>query len=259
MHILFLGDVVGRSGRDAVVAALPKLRADLRADLVVVIAKNASHGFGLDARWRATCWRRERTRSSGTTPGTARKSFRISPRRRGAAAAEFPAGYAGRRHRGGRAARRAAGAGAERDGAAVHGRARLPVSRHRGRAGPAPAWRHGRGRGDRLPAEASSEKMAFGHWFDGQASLIVGTHTHTPTSDHRSCRAAPRITDAGMCGDYDSVIGMLKEGAISRFWRKLPGERLNRRRGRRPSAACSSRPTSDRGAADRAGAGRGCR
>ena len=76
-------------------------------------------------------------------------------------------------------------------------------------------------------AEASSEKMAFAHSFDGQASLIVGTHTHCPSAD---CQVLPGGTafqsDLGMCGDYDSVIGMQKEGAASRFWRKLPGERL---------------------------------
>jgi hypothetical protein len=76
-------------------------------------------------------------------------------------------------------------------------------------------------------AEASSEKMAFGHSFDGQASLIVGTHTHTPTADHQILPGGTAYqTDAGMCGDYDSVIGMRKEGAATRFWKKLPGERL---------------------------------
>jgi 2',3'-cyclic-nucleotide 2'-phosphodiesterase len=76
-------------------------------------------------------------------------------------------------------------------------------------------------------AEASSEKMAFGHSFDGQASLIVGTHTHVPSADHQILPGGTAYqSDAGMCGDYDSVIGMLKEGAAQRFWRKLPGERL---------------------------------
>jgi hypothetical protein len=76
-------------------------------------------------------------------------------------------------------------------------------------------------------AEASSEKAAFGHSFDGMASLVVGTHTHTPSADHQILPGGTAyMTDAGMCGDYDSVIGMQKGGAALRFWRKMPGERL---------------------------------
>jgi calcineurin-like phosphoesterase len=76
-------------------------------------------------------------------------------------------------------------------------------------------------------AEATSEKWALAHMLDGRASLVVGTHTHTPTADHRILAAGTAFqTDAGMCGDYDSVIGMTKEAAIARLVRKLPGERL---------------------------------
>ncbi|MCL2430762.1 MAG: YmdB family metallophosphoesterase, partial [Alphaproteobacteria bacterium] len=76
-------------------------------------------------------------------------------------------------------------------------------------------------------AEASSEKMAYAHSFDGQVSLVVGTHTHCPSADHTVLPAGTAfISDVGMCGDYDSVIGMAKEGAAARFWRKMPGERL---------------------------------
>jgi calcineurin-like phosphoesterase len=76
-------------------------------------------------------------------------------------------------------------------------------------------------------AEATSEKFAFAHSFDGQASLIVGTHTHAPTADHQVLPGGTAYqSDAGMCGDYDSVIGMMKEAAAMKFWRKMPGERL---------------------------------
>ena len=76
-------------------------------------------------------------------------------------------------------------------------------------------------------AEASSEKMAFAHSFDGAASLIVGTHTHCPSADHQVLPGGTAfMSDAGMCGDYDSVIGMAKDAAGQRFWRKMPGERL---------------------------------
>ena len=76
-------------------------------------------------------------------------------------------------------------------------------------------------------AEASSEKQAFGHSFDGMLSLVIGTHTHVPTADHQILPGGTAYqTDAGMCGDYDSVIGMQKGGASLRFWRKVPAERL---------------------------------
>ena len=76
-------------------------------------------------------------------------------------------------------------------------------------------------------AEATSEKLAYAHSFDGAVSLVVGTHTHVPTSDHQVLAGGTAYqSDAGMCGDYDSVIGMAKQGAGSRFWTKMPGERL---------------------------------
>ena len=78
-----------------------------------------------------------------------------------------------------------------------------------------------------IHAEASSEKMAYGHIFDSQMSLVVGTHTHCPTADAQILPGGTAFqSDAGMCGDYDSVIGMVKTGATLRFWRKMPGEKL---------------------------------
>ncbi len=78
-----------------------------------------------------------------------------------------------------------------------------------------------------IHAEASSEKMAYGHIFDGQMSFVVGTHTHCPTADAQILPGGTAFqSDAGMCGDYDSVIGMVKDGATLRFWRKMPGEKL---------------------------------
>jgi len=75
--------------------------------------------------------------------------------------------------------------------------------------------------------EASSEKMAIGHYVDGRASLLVGTHTHSPTADHHILAGGTGyMTDAGMCGDYDSVIGMDKVEPLNRFLRKLPVEKF---------------------------------
>ena len=69
--------------------------------------------------------------------------------------------------------------------------------------------------------EITSEKAAIGHFFDGKATLVVGTHTHIPTNDARVLRGGTAYqTDAGMCGDYDSVIGMNKDNSINRFFKK---------------------------------------
>ena len=69
--------------------------------------------------------------------------------------------------------------------------------------------------------EITSEKNAMGHFFDGKATLVVGTHTHIPTNDGRILQNGTAYqTDAGMCGDYDSVIGMNKENSINRFFRE---------------------------------------
>ena len=69
--------------------------------------------------------------------------------------------------------------------------------------------------------EITSEKMAIGHVFDGQATFVVGTHTHVPTNDGRILnKGTAYLTDAGMCGDYDSVIGMNAENSINRFYRR---------------------------------------
>ena len=69
--------------------------------------------------------------------------------------------------------------------------------------------------------EITSEKNAIGHFFDGKATLVVGTHTHIPTNDARILNSGTGYqTDAGMCGDYDSVIGMNKDNSLNRFMKK---------------------------------------
>ncbi len=76
-------------------------------------------------------------------------------------------------------------------------------------------------------AEASSEKQAFAHFVDGRVSLVVGTHTHVPTADHQILpNGTAFVTDVGMTGDYDSVIGMEKDEPVRRFTTKLPATRF---------------------------------
>ncbi len=76
-------------------------------------------------------------------------------------------------------------------------------------------------------AEATSEKQAMAHFVDGRASLVVGTHTHVPTADWQILPGGTAyLTDAGMCGDYNSILGMSKEEPIRRFLQKTPGPRM---------------------------------
>jgi metallophosphoesterase (TIGR00282 family) len=229
MRILFLGDVVGRTGRDAVVARLPGLREALRVDFVAVNGENASHGFGLapemaDAIFAAGAdvitlgnhaWDRKEI-----IPYIAQEPRLIRP-------LNFPPGTPGA-------------------GAAVvtikDGR-KVLVTQLMGRLFMEPLDDPFRGLEEVLArnrlglnvqalivdfhGEATSEKMAFAHAFDGRVSAVVGTHTHVPTADYQVLPGGTGyVSDLGMCGDYDSVIGMVKETSVTRFVRKMPGDRL---------------------------------
>jgi metallophosphoesterase (TIGR00282 family) len=229
MRILFLGDVVGRSGRDALVAKLPELRGRLRADLVVVNGENASHGFGLAPDMAKAffaagadvitlgnhAWdRKEILGYIGETPRLIRPlNFPPGTPGAGAVTVEVPGG---------------------RKAVVINAMARLFMEPldcpFRMTAQELAKYKLGASVAAIVidfHGEATSEKMAFAHSFDGQVSLVVGTHTHAPTADHQILPGGTAFqSDAGMCGDYDSVIGMQKEGAAIRFWRKMPGERL---------------------------------
>ncbi len=231
MRLLFLGDIVGRSGRDAVTSALPGLRRDLALDLVVVNAENASHGFGLAPDMARAlfsagadvltlgnhAWDRKEI-----IPFIAEESRLIRPMNyapgtpgQGAAVVTVPGG------------RRALVV-------QVMGRLFMEPLDDPFRAVQGELAKHSLGAQGSVQAvvvdihaEATSEKQAMAHSFDGRASLVVGTHTHVPSADHRILPGGTAFqTDAGMCGDYDSVIGMQKGGASLRFWRKVPAEKL---------------------------------
>lgn len=83
-----------------------------------------------------------------------------------------------------------------------------------------------------IHAEATSEKLSFGYYMDGRVSVVAGTHTHVPTADARVLpNGTAYITDVGMCGDYDSVLGFDKEEPINRLLRKFSGGRLSPAKG----------------------------
>jgi calcineurin-like phosphoesterase len=89
-----------------------------------------------------------------------------------------------------------------------------------------------------MHGEATSEKQAMGHFCDGRASLVIGTHTHAPTADHQILpHGTAFMSDVGMTGDYDSVIGMVKDEPLNRFLRKIPGARFEPAMG--PATLCA--------------------
>jgi len=229
MRILFLGDLVGRTGREAAAAALPRLREALRIDLAIVNAENASHGFGLAPDMANTLFAAGADVITLGNHAWDRKEIipYIADKPRLLRALNYPPGTPGQ-------------------GAAMvelqDGRRAL-VMQVMGRLFMDPLDCPFRATADLLAnyrlggtvqaivsdihAEATSEKMAYAHIFDGQLSFVVGTHTHCPTADAQVLPGGTAFqSDAGMCGDFNSVIGMSKDGAALRFWRKMPGEKL---------------------------------
>lgn len=230
MRILFLGDVVGRSGREAVAAALPGLRARLRLDLAVVNAENASHGYGLSPEMAEALFA---AGADAVTLGNHAWDRReivgyIAQQPKLIRPLNFPPGTPGQ---GSVLVELADG----RRALVLNAMGRLfmePLDDpFRLTAELLARYRLGATVSAIIAdfhAEATSEKMAYAHSFDGKVSVVVGTHTHCPTADHQILPGGTAYqSDAGMCGDYDSVIGMNKDIAAIRFWRKMPGERLH--------------------------------
>jgi 2',3'-cyclic-nucleotide 2'-phosphodiesterase len=231
LRILFLGDVVGRSGREALTARLPDLRQRLAADLVIVNGENASHGFGLAPDMARAFFAAGADAITLGNHSWDRKEIIpfLEQEPRVIRPINFPPGTPGRGSvvvevRGGRKALVIN----------VMGRLFMDPLDDPFRAVQAEMQKHRLGANGTIQAavidvhaEASSEKYAMGHSFDGLVSLVVGTHTHVPSADHQILAGGTAYqSDAGMCGDYDSVIGMQKAGAALRFWRKMPGEKL---------------------------------
>jgi 2',3'-cyclic-nucleotide 2'-phosphodiesterase len=228
VNILFCGDVMGRPGREAVKTHVPALRRSLALDLVVVNAENAAHGFGLTGRLCAELY------ESGvdilTTGNHAWDQRELISYIDGDPCvlrpANFPPGTPGAGWRlhpvsGGRQVLVINLMGRLFMDALDDPFARLAaiLADHPLAAGPTAIVVD-------IHAEASSEKMAIGHFADGRVSGVFGSHSHIPTADAQIFPGGTAYqTDAGMCGDYDSVIGLQKAPAVRRFVTKMPGER----------------------------------
>ncbi len=230
MKILFLGDVMGRAGRAAITERLPGLRTAWGLDFVVVNGENASSGMGLTPEHAkgilaagADCVTlRDHAFDQKDMLQFIETEARILR----------PLNYA----------KGAPGRGAKLFNAT--GGRKVLVTQALGQVfmkrpfdDPFSAVEtvlksHPLGGLAQaivvdMHCEATSEKMAMGHWCDGRASLVVGTHTHVPTGDAQVLPGGTAyLTDAGMCGDYNSVIGMEKAEPMRRFITGMPKTRF---------------------------------
>ncbi|MDO5641263.1 MAG: TIGR00282 family metallophosphoesterase [Paracoccus sp. (in: a-proteobacteria)] len=223
MRLLFLGDVMGRAGRAAVAGRLAGLKAHLRADFCVVNGENASGGMGLTgghAQLLLDAGADVVTLGDHAFDQKDMLAF-IQKEPRVIRPVNFARDAPGR------------GAGvfdAPRGRKVMVAQVLGNVFMRRAFDDPFSALEsvlrtHPMGAMAGVQAvmidfhaEATSEKMAAGHFCDGRASLVAGTHTHVPTGDAQVLTGGTGyLTDAGMCGDYDSIIGMEKPEPMRRF------------------------------------------
>ena len=229
MRILFVGDVVGRSGRTAVAEHLPEMIRNWSLDLVVVNGENAAGGFGItEAIYQEFVDAGADAVTLGNHSWDQREALVFIERApRLVRPANFPPGTPGRGAalidtKSGKRALVINAIGRVfmtpfDDPFAILAR-ELAACPLREAADAVVVDFHG---------EASSEKQAIGFFCDGRASLVVGTHTHVPTADHQILPAGTAyMTDAGMTGDYDSIIGMQKDEPMRRFTSGIPAARF---------------------------------
>ena len=229
MRVLFCGDVVGRAGRTVIQEHLPRLRDRLALDFIVVNGENAAHGFGITPK---ICQEFYDAGADVITTGNHVWDRReiidyIDGDPRLLRPMNYPAGTPGR----GVGVFDAPGG---RRVLVVHPMGLLFMTPLDDPFKAVEAALADHRLGDEVQcilvdvhAETTSEKTAMGHFLDGRVSMVTGTHTHVPTADTRILPGGTAYqTDLGMCGDYDSVIGMKKEPAVGRFLEKEAPGRL---------------------------------
>jgi len=240
MRLLFLGDMVGKTGRTAVFERLPGLISDFNLDFVVVNGENAAGGFGItEDIFRSTLDAGADVVTTGNHVWDQREALVFAAREdRFLRPVNFPKGTPGR----------GAGVYIARNGARVlvanimgrvfmHPELDDPFQAAEEELARCPLGEQADAVLIDFHAEATSEKMCFAHFVDGRASLVVGTHTHQPTADHQILDGGTAyMTDAGMCGDYNSSLGMDKEEPLNRFLSKVPRGRFEAATG--PATIC---------------------
>ncbi|HUO97092.1 MAG TPA: TIGR00282 family metallophosphoesterase [Rhizomicrobium sp.] len=241
MRILFIGDIVGRPGRDVVAAELPRLKHLLKPDFVIANGENAAGGFGLT---RAVADELFAVGVDCLTTGNHWADQReilgfIDDEDRILRPRNYPAGVPGK----------GSGLYETRSGQRVlvvnlMGRVFMdalddPFAAIEAELTACPLGEGADAVVVDMHAEASSEKMAMGHFCDGRASAVIGSHTHVPTADAQVLPGGTAyLSDAGGCCDYDSVIGMEKYEPIQRFLKKMHVSRFTPAHG--PATLCGA-------------------
>ena len=224
MNILFIGDIVGRPGREMVRKGLRGLVERYDVDLVIANAENSANGFGVTKDIGDTLleWGVDVMTSGNHIWDKKEAIDYIATEPRLLRPANYPAGVPGR---GSYVAQTGDGRAVgviNVDGPRVHAEHRRPVPG--GAASEIEAIRH-RTRVIIVDfhAEATSEKMAMGWHLDGKVTAVFGTHTHVQTADERILpNGTAYLTDAGMTGPHDSIIGMEREPSLARFLNAMP-------------------------------------
>jgi metallophosphoesterase (TIGR00282 family) len=239
MRILFVGDVVGRSGRTIVTERLPGLIRDWKLDLVVVNGENAAGGFGItEAIYRELIDAGADAITLGNHAWDQKEALVFIERApRLIRPVNYPAGTPGRG-----AALCEAKSGARVLVVNAMGRIFMdplddPFAAIDRELTACPLRTGADAIVVDMHAETTSEKQSMGFFCDGRASLVAGTHTHAPTADlHILPGGTAFISDVGMTGDYDSVIGMTKEEPLLRFTRRISSSRFEAASG--PATLC---------------------
>lgn len=242
MKILFLGDVVGRSGREAVCKALPGLRQQHALDFIIVNGENAAGGFGITPE---ICKEFFKAGADAITTGDhtwdqqdliptlAQDARVLRPH-------NYPAAAPGKGFS-------VFTTKTEKKILVLHLMGQVFMRDHvecpfACASRVLETYKLGANVDAILVdmhAEATSEKMAMGKHLDGKVSMVVGSHTHIPTNDCHILRGGTAYqTDAGMCGDYDSIIGMQKEAPLQRFLTKVGKIRMTVANG--PATLCGA-------------------
>lgn len=228
MNILFIGDIIGKPGRDAVTAELQRLRAALKLDLVIANGENAAGGFGLTRAIAEEFFGLGIDVISTGNHWADQKEILtfIETEDRVLRPANYPRGTPGR---GANLYQTPSGSVLVVN---VMGRVFMdalddPFAAVEKELSACPLGEGADAVVVDVHAEATSEKMAMGHFCDGRASLVVGSHQHVPTADAQILPGGTAFQcDAGACADYDSVIGMDKGEPLQRFTRKISSQRF---------------------------------
>jgi len=240
MRILMIGEVIGRPGRDVLAAELRPLRERLGLDFVIANGENAAGGFGLTRNVAGELFA---TGVDVLTTGNHWLDQKeilgfIDEDDRVLRPLNYPKGTPGR----------GAGLYHTRNGARIlvmnpMGRVYMdplddPFAAVDAELAACPLMEGADAIIVDIHAEATSEKMSMGHFCDGRASAVIGTHSHIPTADAQILPLGTAYqSDAGACADYDSVIGMDKFEPVQRFTRKMPGGRMTPATG--PATLCA--------------------